>query len=600
MLKHHAAPKRLAGLAALLAAVAGLLAPGLVTPAYGAQPSILRIGQVAAPDSLNPFATYAAFFPQTWIYDQLVGVDAQRHRDRLGFAKSWSVSSDGLTWTFKIWPNMKWSDGQPATAQDVKFTYDYIKSSVGKPDELNSGWNSTAGFDVVQSVNVVDPQTVTITTTHPSTWPIDNTNFIVPQHVWQSISYANARGPFKNPPPTVGTGPMIATQWQQGQSYFTFKPNPYFRNGKPAWSEATFSYYSSSDPMVQSLEAGTLDYGYGLTPTQFFALKGRKNIALDKVRIEQQDFMAFNTTSGQGHGSSTALQDAAFRDAVGYAIDVNAIANRGYQGLAQPGAGPIVPVASTYYSSLTSVRRNFSLSDAKQRLDAGGYRLDSSGVRTDHQGKEIRLSLITGTPSGMDPVPIAVVDLIVGWLGQIGIPVTVTNLDSGAIYNKTSDPSSGGGGWDLAVAGRWYSPDPPTLLSIASGPAAGDNNVSYWSNADYDKLVNQISQTVNASQRKSLVNQASELVYKQAPAIFLDYPYFLGAYRTDHFQGWMRPEAASLWSYAPWDRLKPVGSVTTSSSSPVIAIVVGVIVVIILIVVAAMLVLRRRRQLVEE
>ena len=575
------------------------LGAGGTTPALAAQTPVLRIAQVAAPDSLNVFATFAAFYPMTWMYDMLAGVDAQRHKDRLGFAKSWSVSPDGLTWTFDLWPGLKWSDGQPATADDVVFTYNYIRNSAGNPNELNTGWDNTAGFDVISSINAANNTTVTITTKHPTTWPLDNTNFIVPKHIWQSISYADARGPFKNPPPTVGTGPLVATDWQASQNFFQFKPNPYFRNGQPAWSEAVFQYYSSSDPMVQNLESGGLDYAFGLTPTQWSALKGRKNIAVDKIRIEQQDYMAFNTAAGQGHGSTTALQDPAFRDAVGYAIDINAIASRGYQGLAIPGAGPIVPV-SRYYSDLKSVMRTFSLDTARQKLDAAGYQLDSSNVRRDKQGKEIRLNMINGTPSGMDEIPIAVVELVVGWLGQIGIPVAVTHLDSGAIYSKTSDPSTGGGGWDLTIAGRWYSPDPFTLLSIASGPAAGDNNVSYWSNAQYDSLVQQVSQTVDPAAAQPLVNQAAALVYQQAPYIFLDYPYFLGAYRTDHFTGWMSPEAASMWSYAPWDRVKPVGATTTTGgSSATPAIIAGLLIVVVIGIVAVVLV-RRRRGPIEE
>jgi peptide/nickel transport system substrate-binding protein len=116
---------------------------GMPRAAKAADDHLVRFGYVAAPDSLNPFATYGSFWPTSFNYDFLVGVDAQRFPDRKGFAKEWSVSSDGLTWRFKIWPGMKWSDGQPATAHDVAFTFDYIRGSIGTPDELNVGWNNT-------------------------------------------------------------------------------------------------------------------------------------------------------------------------------------------------------------------------------------------------------------------------------------------------------------------------------------------------------------------------------------------------------------------------------------------------------------------------
>ncbi|RVP81421.1 ABC transporter substrate-binding protein, partial [Sinorhizobium meliloti] len=84
---------------------------------------VAQIAGILAPDTMNPFATWSSFWPTTFTYDFLVGVDAQRHSDRKGFAEEWSVAEDSLTWTFKIWPGMKWSDGKPATARDAAFTY---------------------------------------------------------------------------------------------------------------------------------------------------------------------------------------------------------------------------------------------------------------------------------------------------------------------------------------------------------------------------------------------------------------------------------------------------------------------------------------------
>ncbi|TIN04231.1 MAG: ABC transporter, partial [Mesorhizobium sp.] len=112
--------------------------------------------------------------------------------------KEWSVGEDNLTWTFKIWPDLKWSDGKPATAQDAAFTYNYLRDSMGKPDELNVGWNNTSGLEHVKSITAVDDGTLQIVTKVPTRWPIDNTTMIVPEHIWKDISYADARGTFPN------------------------------------------------------------------------------------------------------------------------------------------------------------------------------------------------------------------------------------------------------------------------------------------------------------------------------------------------------------------------------------------------------------------
>ncbi|WP_352780695.1 ABC transporter substrate-binding protein [Mesorhizobium sp. M0571] len=119
----------------------------------------MRLATTNSPDMMNPFGTWSSFGPLVKTYDSLAGVDAQRYPDRTDFAKEWSVAKDSLTWTFKIWRGMRWSDGQPATARDAAFTYDYLLGSMGKPDELNIGQNNTNGLEQIGSVTAIDDET---------------------------------------------------------------------------------------------------------------------------------------------------------------------------------------------------------------------------------------------------------------------------------------------------------------------------------------------------------------------------------------------------------------------------------------------------------
>jgi peptide/nickel transport system substrate-binding protein len=309
--------------------------------------------------------------------------------------------------------------------------------------------------------------------------------------------------------------------------------------------------------MVTGLKDGSLDWIAPLTAAQWANLQGQSHIVVGETKIEQTDVLAFNTLAEVGKGSTAALQDPKFRDAVGYAIDQGAIVSRAFQGHADPGVGPIPPIAETYYSDLHDIQRQFDPVKAGQLLDAAGYKLSGNGIRSDKQGNDIRLQLVYGTLSGTNQFPAAVVELIVAWLGQIGIPVTATRLDSAALYSKLELPSRGGGGFDLVVASRWYAPDAVSLLQIGATPTFVANNLSYWSNKEYDDLVNQVSVTVDVSTRKALVDKAARLIYTEAPFIFLDYPYQLDAHRDDHFIGWGDPDAVSTWSYFPLDRLRP-------------------------------------------
>jgi peptide/nickel transport system substrate-binding protein len=517
---------------------------------------IVRVGGVIAPDTMNPFASWSNWWPLAYTYDCLVGVEAQRYDDRRGFAKSWSVADDNVTWTFKIWPGMKWSDGHIATANDVAFTYNYLLKSIGTPDELTSGFNDTSGFDLVQSITVVDAETLQIVTKTPSRWALDNFKFILPEHIWKDISYADARGNFRNDPPVVGTGPMIISEFRQGQ-FVRFTPNPYFRTGKSAVAGMVFQIFDNADPVAQGLKSGTLDLGFYLTPSQWADLSKDSSIDVGQLGTEQRDFLAFNTLHDHGAGSTKALQDPAFRDAIGYAIDQTVIANRAYRGNADPGVGLVMPSVADYYSGLPEVRRHFDLAEAGRRLDAAGYRdQNGDGVREDKEGKAFLLELITGISSCCTQIPSATVQLIAEWLGQIGIPVSVTQLDSGALGARTAAPAKGGGGWDLLVRSDWIGPSAHDILSL--GKSGELVNPSYWRSQEFDNLISQVDTSVNLKIRQDLLNRAEHLIYTEAPYIILSYPKFLWARRKDCFDGWGTKDMMSIWGYYPFDRLKPL------------------------------------------
>ncbi|RWI47926.1 MAG: ABC transporter substrate-binding protein [Mesorhizobium sp.] len=517
---------------------------------------VVRVGAIVSPDTMNPFATWSSFWPTIYTYDFLVGVDAQRHSDRKGFAKEWSVADDQLTWTFKIWPAMKWSDGQPATARDAAFTYNYLLGSMGKPDELNIGQNSTGGLEQVENVRVVDDETLQIVTKVPTLSLLNLPVLVVPEHIWKDVSYADARGTFRNDPPLVGTGPMIIQEFQQGQ-FVRLSPNPHFRTGQPATNGMIFNFFSTADPIAQGLKSGNLDFGFGMTVAQWEDLSKTPDIVVAEARIEQRNYLAFNTVSGTGAGSTEALQDPAFRDAIGYAIDQKTLVDRAFRRHADPGVGLVMPSATEYYSDLSDIRRHFDLAEAGRRLDAAGYRdTDGDGVREDKEGSKLQLELITGTGSGLLEIPIAAVQLVAGWLGQIGISVSVTQLDSGALNARTAAPTNGGGGWDLLVSASWLSPSPHDLLSLGNSKEAGLYNKAYWKNEKFDALVSEVDRTADIRKSKELVDQAARVIYTEAPYIMLCYPTMLEAYRKDCFEGW--GDDLSTWNYFPLDRLRPV------------------------------------------
>ena len=110
---------------------AGSASPAPASAAAGKV--VYRVGWTRQPDNLNPFVGYESPAFEIWYltYDSLVGYDPKtlspmKGENSTGLATDWSVSDDGLTWTFTIRKNAKWDDGVPLTAKDVAFTYNYI------------------------------------------------------------------------------------------------------------------------------------------------------------------------------------------------------------------------------------------------------------------------------------------------------------------------------------------------------------------------------------------------------------------------------------------------------------------------------------------
>src|SRR5919112_4602359 len=157
---------------AALALVFGTILPGASATQAAEGDLVLRAGTDQDLQVLNPWnsVVVADFEVFTLNYDLLVNFGADLEPEP-GFAESWTQSSDGKFWTFKIRPGMKWSDGQPATADDVEYTYQLVLDAVAKSEASEDGFYLGQGYlepyltnAGVTKVEAIDPTTVTVTT----------------------------------------------------------------------------------------------------------------------------------------------------------------------------------------------------------------------------------------------------------------------------------------------------------------------------------------------------------------------------------------------------------------------------------------------------
>ena len=274
-------------------------------------------------------------------YDTLVGF-GQDVQPVPGFAESWTRSADGLTWTFKIRAGMKWSDGQPATSEDARWTMQYVLDATTAGRTLGLGYlepyQTAAG---VTAVTAPDPTTLVVTSNLDNPLLLQSYIPILPKHIWSKLDPKVASSTFQNPAPIVGTGPYQVVEYKPGQ-FVRLQRNANYWGQQGAADQIVITTFKNDDTMIQALKKGELDYARDVPAAQFDQLADEPPTSrrspgerAGTVWFELA-FNTYGTGTGKtikGGGASTkALLDPAFRDALGYAIDKQALLDRVHGG----------------------------------------------------------------------------------------------------------------------------------------------------------------------------------------------------------------------------------------------------------------------------
>ena len=542
--------------AGLLFALAG---PS-VAPAIAADPVILRVGTTQDLDSLNPYATLLVVGYESFQLSYNLLVDFGPDLEPVpGFADTWERAADGHSWTFHIRDGMKWSDGQPATAEDACFSWQLAIDSIAAngSGSLGAGYIDPGLADAgVTKVDCPDATTMIATTDDASNRILQTYLPIIPKHIW-SKETSSTIGDATFTGPLVGTGPYQAVEWQTGQ-FIRFQRNPNYWGTQGYADEVDIVVYKTTDSMVQALKAGELDYAHGVNADQLNALQTDANIKTVAGAANGWTQMAFNTygtgtdkTIAGGGPSTTALKDAAFRDALGYAVDRQTLVDRVLGGYGDVGNTIVPPVLTSWHVEPTTPR-TFDIDLAKQKLDAAGYKLDAAGKRLDKDNKPITLRMYM---PDSDPNYPKAAQFIVDWYGELGITVTTQVLDSATLGDKVLPPEAGDGytaDYDIEFWGWSWSVDPNGELQIFKCDAIGSSSDSQYCDPAFDKLYDDQLAATSTEERKAIIAQMQNMIYDDAPYDILYYDANLDAYRTDRFAGWQNQPTANgtpMFSY---------------------------------------------------
>lgn len=568
------------------------------TPASGGK--TLTVASTGSVDSLSPFLAQRALPTQIHrlMYDFLTNYDAADDHAIGALATSWSTSADKLTWTFTIRDGMKWSDGQPVTADDVAWTYNLMMTN---SDAATANGNFVANFSKVTATG--NQLVITLKQAQSTMLALDIP--IVPEHIW--AAHTADIGKFTNDTrfPVVSDGPFILTGYQKDQ-YLTLDANPDYWRGKPGFDHLVFKFYKDADAEVEALKKGEVDFVSGLTPAQYDALKGQAHIATNNAQGKRFYALAVNpgatTTTGQTFGDgSPALQNQQFRQALMYAIDTKTLVAKTLGGYGTVGSGYIAPIFAAYHwSPDPATAYTYSPDKAGQMLDAAGFKKGSDGMRTLPDGKPLSLRIM-GESNRPDDTQNAA--YIADWLKAVGIATTTQIMDQG----KLGDIETAGT-FDLAFDSWGENPDPDAVLSIQKcdgrpgAPGKSFNGDDFICDQNYDALYAKQITEYDPATRAGDVKQMQQTLYSDAYINVLYYGNVLEAYRSDVIGSMdKQPQPDGLyWGqdgyWSMWSAKPVAASASSSSSSSNTGLIAGIVVVAVVVLAGGGLVLMRRRR----
>ena len=379
----------------MLASASGIVMPGLIgkDKAFAATPPEKPTGQLIIgfsqePTVFNPHLLHIEVDEGIHfsIFDPLFGVDPDgkffpQLAAEVPTVENGGISADGLTWKVKLRDGVKWHDGKPFTADDVKFTLELLV------DENFRSWRRT-GHDLVRDLTVVSPTEITWRMEKPfAPYPsILAATFIVPKHGFENEADKNTAA-FNNAP--VGTGPFKWVERVAGD-HITLEANAdYFGDG-PYLERVIYKYIPDLTVLYTQFKTGDIDVAglQWITPDHYDEAKELEGKTVLVVPGSTVESFTFNMERPQ-------FKDPAVRQALYHALDKATIIDALYYGLPAP-TESYVPQQSFYFNA-DLPKHEFDLEKAKKLLDDAGWVPGGDGIRAKDG---VRLSFSNSTTAG--------------------------------------------------------------------------------------------------------------------------------------------------------------------------------------------------------
>ena len=499
-------------------------------------------------------------------YEGLVDQNPLTGEIEPALAKSWEISDNKKEITFTLRDNLKWSDGEPLTADDVVFTYNDLILNPKIPnntrDSLRIG--ESGAFPTVEKV---DRKRVKFTVPEPFAPFLQSTGIsILPKHALkESVEQTDSEGtPVFLSKWGVDTPPenIIVNGRYRLASYSTserviFEKNPYYwekdelGNQLPYIDRVVWQIVENQDTALLQFRSGGLD-SISVTPEYFSLLKreeDRGNFTIYNGGPQYgTNFIGFNLNTGSRDGKplvdpikSRWFNTLEFRKAVAYGINREQMINNIFRGLGEKQNSPISVQSPYYNQEVTSY--GYDLEKAKELLLSAGFQYNEEEQLLDSEGNRVRFTLITNAGNKTRE---AMGAQIKQDLAKLGITVDFTPIQFNVLVDKLSNSLD----WECHLLGFTGGNEPHFGINLwrtdgnlhtfnqtarPGNQSLEGRKVREWEK-EIESLYIQASRELDESKRKALYAEAQDIVQEHLPYIYLVNPLALAAAR-DRIQG---------------------------------------------------------------
>ncbi|MBW4577262.1 MAG: ABC transporter substrate-binding protein [Aphanothece sp. CMT-3BRIN-NPC111] len=510
----------------------------------------------SSPATFNYPLNQSLFSIFGYIYDGLITQNGITAAVEPALAESWEISADKKRIVFTLKDNLKWSDGQPLTVDDVLFTYQDIYLNPKIPTDIKDilRIGNSRAFPTIKKldqrrIEFIIPEPFAPFLRFVGGLPI------LPAHALRESVYST--GSDGNPKfiSTWGTDTdpkaIIGNSAYRIESYIPserviLRRNPYYwrkdaqGNPQPYIERIVLQIIESTDNQLINFRSGQLD-SLDLPPEGFPLLKREEKRGRFKIYNGGPDpstlFVNFNLNKARNSKDQPVVDPIksrwfntlAFRQAVAYAIDRNTMKTNIFRGLGDIQNSPVQPQSPYYLSPEKGLKvYNYNPEKAKQLLLNAGFKYNPQGKLLDAEGNQVRFTMLVKAEE-KSRVDMAI--LIKQNLSQIGIQADLQVLNFNSILDKLENRSwecyvggFGGGGVDPhSGANIWSSQG--RLHQFNQGPQPGSPPIKGWEVSDWEQEIDRLfiegARELDETKRKAIYAQFQQIVQEQLPLIYL-------------------------------------------------------------------------------